>query len=110
EGAHVVCVDRPGDGAAAEALAKEIEGTAVLADLLDQGAAGAVVDAVRARGGVDVIVHNAGITRDKTLGKMAPELWDAVLDVNLAAVVRLQAALEEQLRDEGRVICVSSVA
>src|SRR6185437_3172878 len=37
EGAHVVCVDRPGDGAAAEALAKEIEGTAVLADLLDQG-------------------------------------------------------------------------
>jgi 3-oxoacyl-[acyl-carrier protein] reductase len=110
EGAHVVCVDRPGDGAAAEALADEIGGTAVLVDLSDEAAPGVVADAVRARGGVDVIVHNAGITRDKTLGKMAPSQWDAVLGVNLAAVVRLQAALEGLLRDEGRVICVSSVA
>ena len=43
--------------------------------------------ALRALGGVDVVVHNAGITRDKTLARMKPEQWDEVLDVNLAAVV-----------------------
>ncbi len=110
EGAHVICVDRPDDGTAAEALAGEIKGTAVLADLASSDAPGKVAEAVRGQGGVDVIIHNAGITRDKTLARMKPSQWDAVLGVNLDAVVRLHGALEDLLRDEGRVICVSSVA
>ena len=68
------------------------------------------LDAVRALGGVDVIVHNAGITRDKTLARMKPELWDQVMEINLVAVLRTTAALEPMLRDHGRIVCLSSIA
>jgi 3-oxoacyl-[acyl-carrier protein] reductase len=56
-------------------------------------------------------VHNAGITRDKTLARMKPEAWDTVLDINLAAIARIdQALLANVLRDGGRVVYLSSVA
>ncbi len=110
EGAHVVCVDRPGDGGAAEALAREIEGTAVLADLACADACAPIAEALRARGGVDVIVHNAGVTRDRTLARMDADQWDTVIEVNLAAAIRLTAALDGLLHDGGRVVCVSSVS
>jgi 3-oxoacyl-[acyl-carrier protein] reductase len=58
-----------------------------------------------------VVVHNAGVTRDKTLARMKPELWDQAVDINLGAVVRItQVLLEGTLRDEGRIVCLSSVA
>ena len=43
--------------------------------------------------GIDIVVHNAGITRDKTLANMTPEYWDAVLAVNLNAPQVLTKAL-----------------
>jgi 3-oxoacyl-[acyl-carrier protein] reductase len=110
EGAHVLVLDRPADGQATSQLARELGGTAVLADLMAPESTATVVDAVRARGGVDVIVHNAGVTRDKTLARMKPEQWDGVLGVNLAAVARLTAALTPHLREDGRIICLSSIA
>lgn len=110
EGAHVICLDRPADDAATAQLAREIGGTPLLVDLAEPGAAESIADAVRARGGVDIVVHNAGITRDKTLARMAPEQWDQVLGVNLAAVLRVHEALEPHLRDGGRVVCLSSIA
>lgn len=110
EGAHVLCLDRPADGQAVSQLARELGGTAVLADLMAPEATATVVDAVRAAGGVDVIVHNAGVTRDKTLQRMKPEQWDGVLGVNLAAVARLTAALTPHLHEDGRIICLSSIA
>jgi 3-oxoacyl-[acyl-carrier protein] reductase len=63
-------------------------------------------------GGVDVVVHNAGITRDKTLGRMTEELWNQVLDVNLIAQERIDDALLEGdlLRRNGRLIGVSSIS
>ncbi|MFO0747652.1 MAG: SDR family oxidoreductase [Myxococcota bacterium] len=64
-----------------------------------------------AQSGIDVMVHNAGITRDKTLARMKPELWDQALAVNLGAVVRITDGLVERgLNDGGRVVCLSSVA
>ncbi len=53
-----------------------------------------------AHGGVDVVVHNAGITRDKTLGRMDAERWDSVIDVNLCARAadHRRAIAEEALR------------
>lgn len=110
EGAHVICLDRPADDGPTSQLAREIGGTALLVDLSEPDAVQKIVDAVKARGGVDVVVHNAGITRDKTLARMKPEQWDQVLGVNLAAVVKAQKALEPLLRDGGRVICLSSIA
>jgi 3-oxoacyl-[acyl-carrier protein] reductase len=110
EGAHVVCVDRPSDEATTRELARELGGTAVLVDLAESRAAEDIAVKIHALGGVDVVVNNAGITRDKTLARMEERPWQEVLDVNLAAVVRLAAALEPELHDDGRILCLSSVA
>ncbi len=110
EGARVVCVDRPDDSQATSELAREIGGTALLLDVTADDAPAKIVETVGKRG-VDIVVHNAGITRDKTLARMKPEHWDAVMAVNLAAVVRITDALiPAALRDGGRVICLSSVS
>jgi len=55
------------------------------------------------------VVHNAGITRDKTLGNMSADQWDMVLAVNLIALIRTNEALIEHVRDGGRIIAMSSV-
>jgi len=111
EGARVVCIDRAEDSAATCELAQSIGGSALLVDVTAGDAPAKIVEALGARG-VDIVVHNAGITRDKTLGRMAPEAWDAVMAVNLAAVVRITDALlaGKVLRDNGRVVCLSSVS
>jgi 3-oxoacyl-[acyl-carrier protein] reductase len=112
EGARVLCVDRPAEAERLAALASRLGGgaAAVAADLADAGAPAALAEAARAAGGVDVVVHNAGITRDRTLARMSPEQWHAVIAVNLAAVGKLHEALLPHLRDEGRVVCLASVA
>ena len=92
EGAHVVCLDRPDDDAPLSAgRARRSAARSLLADVdRRRGAGDASPSALQERlGGVDVVVHNAGITRDKTLARMTPELWDQTLDVNLAAVARI---------------------
>ena len=63
-------------------------------------------------GGVDVVVHNAGVTRDKTLGRMTEEQWGQVLDINLSSEERINDALLEagMLREHGRIVCVSSIS
>jgi len=63
-------------------------------------------------GGLDAIVHNAGITRDKTLGRMRPDQWASVLDVNLASQERMNDALLDGglLRANGRIVTVSSIS
>jgi 3-oxoacyl-[acyl-carrier protein] reductase len=112
EGAHVICLDRPADDGPASQVARAIGGSLLLADVSDPGAPAAIAAHLREHhGGVDIVVHNAGITRDKTLGRMKPEQWDAVLDINLGAIVRIDAALHEGLlRAGGREICLASVA
>ncbi len=112
EGAKVVCLDRPEDEALCAEVARAHDGVVMLQDLAESDAPDRVADALAVLGGADVIVHNAGVTRDKTLARMSPAQWELVLAVNLAAVVRLtERVLErELLRDGGRVVCLSSVA
>jgi 3-oxoacyl-[acyl-carrier protein] reductase len=110
EGAHVLVLDRPADDGPTSQLAREIGGTAVLVDITAPDAPQQIAEAVKAKGGVDIVVHNAGITRDKTLARMSEEQWDQALQVNLGAVVRINEALDKQLRQGGRIICLSSVA
>jgi 3-oxoacyl-[acyl-carrier protein] reductase len=108
EGAFVWCVDLADDGSLS-ALAREIHGAALTVNITDADAA----EALRAKlgdGGLDVIVHNAGITRDKTLAKMKPELWDLTLDVNLSSVIRLTSQLDGILAANARIVCLSSIA
>lgn len=112
EGAHVVCVDRPEDGQLVRAVADRIGGSGLLVDVLSEEAPSEIASALMAQhGGVDIVVHNAGITRDKTIARMSPEAWDSVVGVSLVAVDRITAALREGcLRDGGRIVCLSSVA
>jgi 3-oxoacyl-[acyl-carrier protein] reductase len=112
DGADVICLDVPAMGAELAETANRLRGTAFQLDITAEHAPAALADHVRERhGGVDVVVHNAGITRDKTLGRMSEDQWDAVLAVNLISQERLTAALldAELLRLRGRVVCVSSI-
>ncbi|OLF04540.1 3-oxoacyl-ACP reductase [Actinophytocola xinjiangensis] len=113
DGAHVVALDVPAQGDELSAVANRIGGTALQADITAGDAPTRIVEHLRERhGGVDIVVHNAGITRDKTLGKLTEQAWDAVLQVNLCAQLAINDALLEAaaLRAEGRVIGVSSIA
>jgi 3-oxoacyl-[acyl-carrier protein] reductase len=83
-------------------------GSALTADIGAPGAPDRIAD----NGPVDIVVHNAGITRDRTLGRMTERQWTSVLSVNLAAPARINEALLERgaLGDGGRVVCISSIS
>ncbi|MBI2570021.1 MAG: 3-oxoacyl-ACP reductase [Candidatus Schekmanbacteria bacterium] len=112
EGAHVVCLDRPADDAPASRVARSVDGSLLLVDITEQEAPKVIAERLLEDfGGVDLVVHNAGITRDKTLQNMKPELWDQAVDVNLGAVTRItERLLDGVMRDGGRLVCLSSVA
>jgi len=101
DGAHVVGVDVPGQSAELELdITDEDAPATIVSHLLDK------------HGGVDVVVHNAGITRDKTIARMTEEQWQQVIEINLIAPHRIDAELfaREAVRDNGRVVCVSSIS
>lgn len=112
EGARVVCLDVPAAQEALQAVAARASGSALAWDITDPQAPNALVQAALADGGWDGVVHNAGITRDKTLAKMPAHLWQSVLRVNLGAQVSITQALMEAsaLRAGARLVCVSSLA
>ncbi|UJA21406.1 3-oxoacyl-ACP reductase [Thermoleophilia bacterium SCSIO 60948] len=113
DGAEVICVDVPQAGEALTAKANEIGGTAMQLDITSEKAAERIVEHVRSHGGqLDVLVHNAGITRDKTIGRMSEEQWDSVIAVNLQSQVAITEALLEAnlIGQNSRVITVSSTS
>jgi len=113
EGAHVVCLDRPADDGPCSEVARRIGGSVLLVDITDEDAPARIAAELGEKfGGVDIVVHNAGVTRDKTLARMKPDAWEMAVDINLGAVVRITDRLlsEELLRQGGRVICLSSVS
>src|SRR4051794_3136915 len=113
DGAHVICLDVPAQGEQLAEIANEIEGSSFQLDVTGEDAPRALADHLRERhGGVDVVVHNAGITRDKTLGRMDESMWDSLLAVNLTSQERVNDVLlgEDVLKPGGRLIFVSSVS
>ncbi|GHE11624.1 3-oxoacyl-ACP reductase [Klenkia taihuensis] len=112
DGAHVVAVDVPAAGQALAEVANRIGGTALQLDITAPDAAARLVEHVVERhGGVDVVVHNAGITRDKLLVNMDAARWNSVLAVNLQAQLDMTQALLDApgaLKDGARVVAVSS--
>lgn len=113
DGAQVIALDVPAAGDALTAVANSIRGSAVQLDLTSVDAPRRLADLLAVRHGrVDIVVHNAGITRDKTIAKMDPAWWDSVLDVNLSSQERINDVLLERalLRSGGRIIAVSSMA
>jgi 3-oxoacyl-[acyl-carrier protein] reductase len=113
DGAHVVCLDVPAQGDALQRVANEIQGTTLQLDITADDAPDRLTAHLQDRhGGVDVVVHNAGITRDRTLANMDRGWWDAVIAVNLTAQERIDDALldGDVLNEGGRIVCVSSMA
>jgi 3-oxoacyl-[acyl-carrier protein] reductase len=113
DGAHVVCLDIPAQGADLSTVANQVGGEALQLDVTAGDAPAALVDYFATRhDGVDIVVHNAGITRDRKLANMDAGRWDAVLGVNLACQVRINDALlaANTLHANGRIIGVSSIA
>jgi 3-oxoacyl-[acyl-carrier protein] reductase len=112
DGAKVVVLDIEKRESALKALAEQIGGRVLALDLTAEGAVATIVEAARADGGWDGVVHNAGITLDRTLAKMPRDRWDAVQAVNLIAPLAIDRALTEAnlLRSDARVVAVSSIA
>ncbi len=106
-GAEVVVGYRTGRDEA-EAVAAEIGGRAVEADVSDPESAKALVEAA---GDVDVLVNNAGLTRDGLLVRMSDEDWRTVIDTNLSSVFyTCRAAARTMMRKRaGSIVNVSSI-
>ena len=69
EGAHVICLDVPQQQADLQKVASEISGSVLTVDITSDDAGKQIAEAAQKRGGLDSIIHNAGVTRDKTLAQ-----------------------------------------
>ncbi|GAA4699566.1 3-oxoacyl-ACP reductase [Pseudonocardia yuanmonensis] len=112
DGATLVVVDIPAAGENLAKVANRTGGTALQLDITAVDAPERLIAHLTQRHGrVDLLVHNAGITRDKLLANMDPDRWNAVLNVNLRAQLRITEALLADgtlLQDGSRIVCVSS--
>ncbi|HET9104867.1 MAG TPA: 3-oxoacyl-ACP reductase [Solirubrobacteraceae bacterium] len=113
DGAHVVGLDIPAMSQELTAGMDAIGGSVLAADITaDDAPAQIASHLLEFHQGVDIVVHNAGVTRDKTLGRMPAELWDTVIAINLTAPQRIDQELfaRRAVRDNGRIVCVSSIS
>jgi len=110
EGAQVLALDIPASETELRQLCQQIGAEPLLIDITAADAAQQVLQAAEPHGGLDVLVNNAGITRDRTLAKMSAQEWNAALNVNLKAAVALTEGVLGQLKRGGRTIFLSSIA
>ncbi|MGW5354657.1 3-oxoacyl-ACP reductase [Streptomyces sp. NPDC004031] len=111
DGANVVLLDVPQAGDALAQVAARLGGKALTLDITAPDA-GERIAAALPGGGLDVLVHNAGITRDRKLANMAADRWNTVVDVNLGSVLRTTAALLKAgaVADHARIVGTASIA
>ncbi|MEO6858885.1 MAG: 3-oxoacyl-ACP reductase [Solirubrobacteraceae bacterium] len=113
DGAHVVGLDVPAMSQELTQGMTEIGGSVLAADITAEDAPAEIAShLLEFHQGVDIVVHNAGVTRDKTLGRMSEDLWDTVISINLTAPQRIDRELFERqaVRPGGRIVCVSSIS
>lgn len=113
KGAKVIIWDLLDDGAQ---VAKDISAKGQSAEFMkisitDRDAVFSAVDSIVEKyGTVDILINNAGITKDKTLLKMSDEEWDAVIDVNLKGIYYCTKAVAPIMKEKGygRIVSASS--
>jgi 3-oxoacyl-[acyl-carrier protein] reductase len=89
-------------GPAAAAIEADVRSLPQVTALIEQ--------TVRRFGRLDIVVNNAGIVRDRTLRKLLPEDWQAVIDTNLTGVYNVCKAAVEVLADGGRIVNLASIS
>ncbi|MEQ4565708.1 3-oxoacyl-ACP reductase [Paenarthrobacter sp. CAP02] len=113
DGATVVVVDIPAAGDHLAKVANDVRGTALQLDISRDDAGHRIIEhAVERHGRLDIVVHNAGITRDRLLANMDEGRWRSVIAVNIAAQLRINEALlaSEHFKDSPRIVSVASTS
>jgi len=113
DGATVVGVDVPQAANELQSLMKELDGDWLTLDITAKDAPQRIAHHLSTKhGGVDVVVHNAGITRDKKLANMGEDRWESVIAVNLTAPEKITRELLAQkvVNKGGSIIGVASIA
>jgi 3-oxoacyl-[acyl-carrier protein] reductase len=111
DGATVACVDVPAAGEGLAHTANKVRGTALQLDVTAADAGTRILEHARSRHGrLDIVVHNAGITRDKLLANMDAARWDSVVAVNVAAQLRINAQLLEAGVEGLRIVSLASTS
>jgi 3-oxoacyl-[acyl-carrier protein] reductase len=110
DGAELVLLDVPALSADLSAVASRLGAATIELDITDPDAPLQIAAAIP--DGVDVIVHNAGVTRDRTIAKMPEDRWSSLMEINLSSEERINDELLERklLRPNGRIVCVSSMS
>jgi 3-oxoacyl-[acyl-carrier protein] reductase len=110
DGASVVGLDVPQAEEQLGRVLGELGGDALALDITSPEAPQRIAE--RFPGGLDILVHNAGVTRDRTLAKMPAERWSGLMEINLSSIERVNdALLDGRLIDSGgRIVCVSSMS
>ncbi len=110
DGAKLVLLDVPALSQDLDDVAERLGGETIAIDITDEEAPAAI--AAKLDHGVDVVVHNAGVTRDRTIAKMPEERWSSLMEINLSSEERIDDALLDGglLRKNGRIVCVSSMS
>ena len=113
-GANIVVAARNTEKSAVavdELEAIGVKAAAVTVDVTDSASVDAMVtQSVDAFGRIDILINNAGITRDRTLLKMSKQEWDDVISVNLTGVFNCTQAVAPIMKDQnyGRIVSASS--
>ena len=113
DGATVLGIDVPQAASELQAVMREIDGDHLLLDITSKDAPQRIARHVKEKHGkVDVVVHNAGITRDKKLANMKRDGFSSVIAVNLTAPERITPELLRQklVASNGRIVGVASIA
>src|SRR5690554_2174155 len=113
DGATVIGLDIEPAMEELEKVTNAIKGKALACDITAADAPAKIANFVEKHfGGVDLVIHNAGITRDKTLGNMPEHFWDMTIAVNLTAEEHINDELmgRDLLKENGRIVCISSIS
>jgi 3-oxoacyl-[acyl-carrier protein] reductase len=113
DGARVIAVDVPAAGEQLAQVANRVGGTALQLDITTPDAAARILEHAGRRFGVlDIVVHNAGITRDKLLANMDADRWNSVIAVNIASQLRMNEELlaSPVFSGTGRIISLASTS
>ncbi|HEX5762261.1 MAG TPA: 3-oxoacyl-ACP reductase [Solirubrobacterales bacterium] len=110
DGADLVLLDVPALSEDLQEVAGLLNAQTIELDITEDDAPQRIAEALG--DGVDVVVHNAGVTKDRTIAKMPEERWSVLMEINLSSEERINEELLESdlLKPNGRIVCVSSMS